>query len=300
MLQQVKKYNDASTVYIHFNDIQPGTHSGGVCFVQSGKHRYTKYGKPYISLVLQDVDGNVIPGYIFDLADFNAAGVDLTATERRVVLIQYMENFLSKYGMTVIVDKLAVIEDATPEQYGLFVGSCENANKVLDELMQRMSDKLGIKVTIPYTSCTLSHEDYAHGAVGGLVFFYRDLLNLIEVYQGQLTDSEMKSLYGTFLVYLFVHSNVIENSLRGTDNIQMVARLFNSMPNYIKALGLTSGVMEVVTLFQGVTPKDLFVRIIKDLSDNLVRLNKMISVYRTLPDTREGDAYGTIKKYVKD
>ena len=113
MLQKVSSGSDKRILC--FRNIHPDSTGEGICFVRGGQHKFTKADKPFVVLYLQDSDKTVIPGYIFDLQNFQQSGAELTKVTRHIVRIKYRENYLPRYGMTVILDKVEIVENPSQE-----------------------------------------------------------------------------------------------------------------------------------------------------------------------------------------
>lgn len=297
MLEKVSSVNSENL--LRFKAIAPDSNGSGICYVRGGIHKYTRANKPFITLFLQDIDGNVIPGYIFDVENFKAAGLELTRAIHSVVKITYTENFLPRYGLTLILDKVELINDAGPNYLSYFVGSAKEAAEKYQQLMDELSRLLNIKVTVPYTICTMSHMDYRQGETGGLCLHYWDMLRVLKIYAEQLAnDEERFQLYGTFLLYIYAHSNFLSADDKGEADISLIVQLTAAISRYKAKLKIGEGAVEVVHTFFGYEPKDIYVRLVCQVSGDLIKANKEISVFKTLPDSREGNAgYGTIHRY---
>lgn len=298
MLERAVKKEESPCPYIHFNNIKPDSSSVGLCFVQSGQHKMTRYSKPFIVLYLRDIDGNCIPGYIFDIEDIMKAGLDLTQIERKVVKLGYTENFLPHGRMSVLVNNIGIVTDATPEQYAKFLGSVDDINEVYNSLLTNLSELLGSRVMVPYTICTTSYREYSQGAVGGIVTYYRDLLDTLKICSRQFKKEELHNLWGTFAIYVFAHSNYIAAVHDGGADINLTSKLISNCSRIIKDLKLGSGALEVITMLEGVQPKDIFVRTISNAAKMLSSVEDEVGIYRTLPESREGGTGTvTIKRY---
>lgn len=282
---------------IVFREIQPNSVSSGICYVRDGEHRFTKADKPFIKLYLQDTTGFIIPGYIFDV-DRYSSGIDLTNVIRSVVKINYKENFLANYGLTVIIDKIDVVVNPDSGLLDIYVGTIQEAKSKYDLLLEGISNKLGLKVAIPYDICSTSYIDYSQGKIGGLSIHYWDMFRMLEVYADKFDDNECAQLWGTFLLYIFTHSNFLKAQSKGKNDITLVSALTSHLQKYSSQLEVSEGIIELVHIFFGYEPKDLFVRLVKNVSEQIVRANKEFNLYETLPITREGNAgYGPVRKY---
>lgn len=294
--------NDEFGPMIQFNRISPNSSGEGKCYVRNGLHKYTKTGKPFVTLYLQDIDGNVIPGYIFDIKDFEALGFQLSEVIHSVVQIKYTENFLKGYGLTLIIDKISIVDNADAKLLGKFVGTVEQATTFYPQLADELSNLIGKKVNVPYTICTGSYIDFKQGEIGGLCLHYMDMLSILKSFATMFkTEEERKQLYGTFLLFIYSQSNYLPAEDDGCANITLVTQLTANLAKYIKVLDLGDGALEVVHIFFGYEPKDIYVRLVKQVSDMVQRASKEIAMFNTLPPTREGNAgYGTILRYGKE
>lgn len=281
-----------------FKNIAPDSNAEGICYVRGGEHRFTKADKPFIKLYLQDTTGHVIPGYIFDIDNFKAAGLELTQVTHNIVRIEYKENFLHRYGMTVIIDRLERIMNPPPGMLELYVGSLKEAKEKYSLLVEGLGKVLNKKVAIPYDICNTSYMDYAQGEIGGLAIHYWDMFKSLEVYATKFPKEEQDILWGTFVLFIFSHSNYLRAEADGSADITLVSQLTQRLQQYMKLTTVTEGALELVHIFFGYEPKDIFVRLVVQVSKSLVRADKEINLYQTLPISREGDAgYGTIRRY---
>lgn len=299
MLEKVYKGDTNSPApHLHFRNITADSSGVGICYVRSGAHKFTRTDKPFIVLNLQDSDNVCIPGYIFDVENFKLAGLELTMVQHSLVKIYYKENYLPRYGLTVIVDKLEKIASPTTEMLGKYVGSAEKAKERFELLVSGLSSKLGIKLTLPFTICTMSHIDFEQGEIGGLVVHYWDMFRLIDVYSSRFSEEDQRRLWGTFVLYVFAHSNYLNAESKDEADISLVSSLTAMLQNYVQKLKVGAGALEVVHILFGYQPKDIFVRLIVQASEDVTRASRETNLYKTLPDTREGNAgYGVIRRY---
>lgn len=284
--------------HLHFRNISPDSSGVGVCYVRSGQHKFTRTDKPFIVLNLQDSDNVCIPGYIFDVENFKLAGLELTQVQHSLVKIAYKENYLPRYGLTVIIDKLELIVNPGTSALSMYVGSAAEAKAKFEQLLSGLSSKLGLRINLPFTISTLSHVDYEQGEIGGLTIHYWDMFKLIEVYSTRFSEEDQSRLWGTFVLYIFAHSNYLSAEERGEADISLVSSLTSMLQTYVTKLKVGSGALEVVHILFGYQPKDIFVRLVVQASEEVTRTSKEINLYKTLPDTREGNAgYGIIRRY---
>ncbi len=290
--------DDGETKLLDVGRISPDSTFECIAYVRGGQHKFTRAGKPFITLYLLDVHGVVIPGYVFDVEDFKAAGLELTKVIHSVVKLTVSENYLDGIGMTVIIKSAAIIEDPTPAMVSTFVGAVDSVSTIYQDLTDGIKKHLKVTVNLPYSMCTTSYMDYYSGRVGGQCLHYYNMLKTLEVWSNDMTMEEEHDLFATFVMYIFVHNNYLDAVERGKDDIGLVQTLTASVSRYMEALKAGAGTMEVIHVFFGYKPKDLFVRMVHEASNVNLRMMKELSVYRALPTTREGDAgYGTIKRY---
>lgn len=284
-----------------FRNIGPDSSGTGLCYVVDGQHKMSRRNKPFITLYLRDIEGAVIPGYIFDVDDFKRAGIDLTQTINSVVQITYEENYLPRYGLSVRLTKVSVVVDPPIDMLRAYTGSVDDVRKRYDDLMALLSKELSMGVTIPYSVCTMHHLDYADGKTGGLALHYWEMGQVLSMRAHRFNQQERRQLFGVFVLFIFAHSNYLAAEAKGSADIQLVTQLTAMISQYMKGLRVNSGAIEVVHMFFGYQPKDIYVRLIAQVSEELVRAGKEINLWRTLPTTREGNAgYGTIRRYADE
>lgn len=269
-----------------------------IACVRGGRHKFTRSGKPFITLYLQDVNGVVIPGYIFDLADTKSLGLDLKKISNSIVKVKLTENYSKKYGMSVLIDKVEMVVKPDQNVVQTFVGSVGDPAALYNELVNAIQKRIGVKVNLPYDICTSSYMEHYMGKVGGQCKHYINMLRLLDVWASDMTEQEAHELFVTFVLYVFVHNNYMSAAVDGNDDITLVNTLTASVSKYMEALHAGSGAIEVIHIFFGYEPKDLFVRTVHQASLYNLRMNEEYSAYKALPVGLEGDAgYGKIKKY---
>ena len=296
MLKPVR--DDSVDGYIHFSDVGRNSFGEGICYVYGATSRNTKYGKPFVTLFLRDVDGNSLSGYIFDMDSPLQSGVEVKQIQNQIVLLKWRENYIYNRGLSLMVESVKAFTNPTDEMVKKFRGTVENIDEKVASLEKFFFDVLKKTATIPWTISHSSSLQYEQGKVGGLLEHYCRMKKIIEVYD-YLPVKEYRCLVATFLYYLTVHSTYIEASDRGEESIQLVTTLTSVVTKLSNALGTGIGGLEIVNMFFGYTPKDIYVRTVKEIADSVNRVNKEFQTYHTLPLSQEGDAgYGTIRRYI--
>lgn len=271
-----------------------------IAYVQGGQHKFTRADKPFITLYLKDDEGVVIPGYIFEVANFKSAGLELTKVIHSFVLATVTENYHPRFGMSVLVNKLSMIMDPTPLLAKAFLGEVRDQQQCYQKLMECITGALGIRISVPYTICTTSYMDFYQGRVGGQCQHYQDMFDVLKVWSDSMNEEEKHQLFATFVLYVFVHNNYLSAREQGNDDVRLINTLASAIEKHMVALKAGDGVSEVIHLFFGYEPKDLFVRMVHQASLVCQRAMNELATYRSLPISREGDAgYGTIKRYDK-
>lgn len=298
MLQKIREDEDVR--HILFNEIGPDSSGTGLCFVRDGQHRTTRWGKPYIVLYLQDINKTVIPGYIFDIESAGDIGSDLSKVIQNLVEISYEENYLEKYGLSVRIKKVHLVTDPTTDLLAPYVHSFADNEEKYKELMGQLSEIIGIKVSIPYSVCSMYNLLYHRGEIGGVIQHYYEMFSVLKTYATFLRNPEdVKKLFSTFLLYIYANINYLNAEAKGEADITLVTQLISAVSTYSSKLTTDSGIMEVVHGMFGYEPKDIFVRLVFQVSKDVERADKEISLWHSLPNTREGNAgYGTIRKYL--
>lgn len=292
----LKKVNEDNQ--LHFNNIQTDEIGEGICYVTGGTIKVSKLNRPFLTLFLQDIDGIIIPGYMFDLTDFKMAGLDLTKVTHNLVKVHYRENFLIKYGLTVLLEKVELIVNPNFDLLKKYIGNIENVHADFNCLLAEIGKKIHMNLTLPITICNNYDVEYDKGRIGGIVNHYRKLFLALLAFDRDFSEEERRQLYGTFLLYIFVHDAYITQNKENKADISFVMELYKRIQVYMDKLKLSQGAVEVVTLFFGYKPKDIFVRLIASLSEEIKIRSNEIDLWKSLPYTREGDiGYGTIKRY---
>lgn len=299
MLEKVQRESDASgQALFDVSNLPRDAQYTCIAYVQDGRHKFTRAEKPFITLYLRDVNGLAIPGYIFDLRDFRAAGLELTQVIHSFVQITVTENYLPKYGMSVIIEKLGLVEQPSIDVVKSFKGEMGDTQQMYQHLLEDIKECVGIQISLPYNICTSSYLDFYAGKVGGQCQHYQDMLDILKVWAKQMSDAEKHELFSVYVLYVYVHNNYIAAREKGDDDINLVNTLAASVSKFMGTLKVGDGVLESIHLFFGYTPKDVFVRMVQQASAMCTRAMDELYVHRSLPISREGDAgYGTIRRY---
>lgn len=298
MLKPVEEQTNGH--YMNFGSIGPDSHGQGMCYVYNAIAKKTRAGKPFVTLFLRDICGNVIPGYIFDLKSPLQAGEEMVKVINSIVLIDWQENYLKQVGLTLIVDKLAVVNNPTAEDMAKFCGSIQDTSQKRAYIEDTISKRLSFKVMLPQVIESYSSLEYSQGRIGGLCQHYWQMCQVIETFgnAGTQTDEECRRLFSTFALYILAHSTYVRAHEGGDDGIDLIVNLTNKLTNLSSRLNLGAGSMEIVNMFFGYVPRDIYVRTIVSISEMVLKTTKEFAVYRTIPLQQEGTAgYGTIRRY---
>lgn len=297
----LKKIDDVELGFLNVSTISKDNIGTGICYVYGGVLKNTQAGAPFVTLFLRDINGVSIPGYIFNLESPLVAGKELNNVIGKVVKIDWRENFITGRGLTLIIEKVGVCNEVSPDMFAKFVGAIHNLNEKKSVLLSFLKDNLGRNVTFVSTIYSHASPMYCQGRVGGLLEHYYSMIPMLSSYKHTMKKQEFYHLIATFAVYIFVHSRYVISCGRpeGFDALEFSSNSTNDIVNFEKMLGLGQSVLEVVNMFFGYKPRDIYLRIITRVSE-LVRINdEEYAVYKSLPLTREGGAgFGTIKRYV--
>lgn len=289
---------DQTPGFMDFRSVTRYSNGVGCCYVYNVVMKNSKAGKPFVTLHLKDVNGSTAPGYIFDLASPLLAGKDARDVANRIVKVKWQENYLSGIGLTFILDDVSVVTDATPEQIAMFRGSIDNLSEKYDFLCDYLKQGLGCNINVPVLVRTYSSPDYYQGRVGGLLEHYCRMARILTE-TASFSEEERRQLVAAFVLYILVHSNYIRASESGMVNISLATVLTEKVSPVASALKATAGALEMVHMFFGYVPKDIYVKTIKAVADIVKRVDDEFSRYRTIPVEQEGDAgYGTIRRYI--
>lgn len=291
----MKKIREEENNLLDFSELLDTQVGTGLCYVVNTKHSFTKNSKPFFTLYLRDVNGSVIPGYVFDVDNYVLEGINLSLVKGKVVQIRYQENYLDGVGMTVILDKVGVAENIPMEILSKFTGIYEEFDSEYNALTEFFSTELGSKISFAKPALSRSCVDYSGGKIGGLIQHYTNLVAAIKSYKTFMTDEEYKRLVGTTMIFIYTHMTVQANE---SMDVNLLDAMSSRLKTVASQIGLGGGYLETLHYFFGYTPKDFYVRTVVSTFENIHKMSKELSVYRTLPLTREGNAgYGTIRRY---
>lgn len=301
MLKKIEKESANEPMFVHFNHIMPGSTGTGLCFVYNGLYKHTKGGAPFITLFMRDVNGIAIPGYIFNMESPLIAGKELSQVIGHIVKITWTENYLSGRGMTLILNKVSIRDDVSPDVYAKFVGSVKDGKEKMDYVESFLSESLGKKTSIAAMLQTISTPIYCQGRVGGLVDHYSKMVPILKSYKDSMSKEEFYQLIATFAVYIFVHGRYVRscNNEGQVDALEFTNLSIADAMSLSKALGLGSGILEVVHMFFGFKPTNFYLRLVTRASESVRMADEELCVYRSLALNQEGGAgFGAIKRYI--
>lgn len=291
--------NDANGL-MHFDRIGRYVYGTGFCYVRDGAIKRTKADKPYVVLYLADPDGMVLPGYLFDIEDNLQFGTDLSNVIGHVVQVKWEENFLKGSRLTLRLFEVQLATNVQPDILSMFVGTVEDTNRKIDEILAWYREVTGHTLTFPYHVHTLSTMEYSEGKVGGLAEHYYQLHLMIKAYRECMSQDSYRKLVNACIIYMVVHTYYVQAKSKGEADINLVTELVSIVRKVYGRILTTEGIYEVAHILVGYEPKDLFVKIVYDLSETLRRHQQAISVWRSLPDSTDGYVEGIkLHKYAE-
>lgn len=283
---------------IRFKDIQPLSSGTGLCYVRSASHKYSKSGKPYLTLYICDVDNVVIPAYIFDVVDLKQVGLDIKEMIGSIVSIDWVENYLKGTGLTLIIEKLDLVKNPNMDLLSKYAGKTDNIDSMLEHIYSRCIEVFGNKVQIPFFAQTHSNIDYDNGKIGGLVKYYYQIFNALDTIQITFPEEDFKTLYGTAILYIISHLRYIEAETNNKADVNLIVAITGAIQRSIDKLPVSKGILEVVMVNFGLEPTDIFVRTVHHIAKTIMCINKEVSTYNSLPISEDGNAgYGIIHRY---
>lgn len=297
MLESVSGSSKSQGKYLVFSNIKRYDTGVGICYVCKVVLKTARNGKPFATLYLRDAEGNIIPGYVFDLSKPLLAGGEATEVTNRVVNISWQENYLAGIGLTLILDSVQIVLDATHEDYLLFQGAVEDPQLKKNEIIQYFSEKTGMSLTLPMTTETYSSPEFCGGKQGGLLEYFWKVSIALRGLRG-LSSEEERRIAGVFAVYIALYSSYLGSSDRGEDSIVLANAMTRKVSALAETLKLGPAALEVVHMFFGYEPKDIYVRTVLAVAKTVHRVEKEFTLYHTIPLNQEGDAgYGKIRRY---
>lgn len=298
MLRPVKGPNMAGESQpLKFSSIARFDTGVGLCMVYNAVLKKTKNGKPFVTLYLRDVSGAVIPGYIFDLSSPLLAGGEAAKVVGNIVEIEWEENYLDHVGMTVLVSKLSMVTNVPADIVASFSGKIPDLDGKEACLCGFFKENLHISVSLPVHIKTYASPNYMQGRVGGLLEYYYRMSQVLQS-TSFLAEETGSNLIATFAIYLCVHAAYVRANDSGDADITLVTTLTSLVSKLANALNLGPAAMEIVHMFFGYKPMDVYVRNVAAIADLVQRMDKEFELYKTIPLQQEGDAgYGKIKRY---
>lgn len=301
MLERVDKGKSFGDMkLIRFSSVERYQSGTGCCLVYNAVLKKTRQGKPFVTLYLRDYEGVTLPGYIFDIASPLLAGGEAVKVIGKVVEIDWQENYLNNIGLTLLLDRVAVVHDAPLNVQEQFNGVIPDIDRKEAELKQMFQEALHFNVSFPAHVRTYSSPDYMQGRVGGLAEYYYRVGKVLES-TSFLPQLQRSNLIATFAIYLCVHAAYVRASDSGEADITLVTTLTSLVGKLSNALKVGPAALEVVHMFFGYEPKDIYVRTVTSAAKFVQQADKEFSLYRTIPLLQEGDAgYGAIHRYKLD
>ena len=285
------------TPLMDFRHIKAMSSGEGIAFVYNAVQKRTKSGKPFVTLHLRDVNGLTAPGYIFDLASPILSGRELKEVTNQFVKVVWDENYLNNIGLTFILRDVQLITNPSIDMRISFVGDIENVVGKEKELTDFISKAVGKLVMLPRALSIHSSPAYYGGKCGGLLEHYWRMHNILKSYT-YLKPEEYRVLIGTFASYIFTHSAYQQADESQQADVSTMLRLTEKLSTIMQGLKLPQGTEEVISMFFGMEPMNIYVRTIRATAELVQRIEDEFSLYRTIPLTQKGDAgYGEIKRY---
>lgn len=283
---------------MRFDKIKKFSQGEGICYVRSGVHKRTRAEKPYITLYVADVNGVVIPAYLFEIGDFIRSGKDLSTIIGRLVCIEWEENYLSGIGLTLTLNKVSVVENPTVEQSAMFIGVADKLEERITEIQDVYKEITGHAVKLPFLVRTVSHIDYDNGKVGGLVSHYYKLQKTLCAMESSMDREQYIILHNTLMLYIVVHLYYVNAENENAVDIKLVSSLTSTISKILPKLETTDGILEIIHVFFGYEPKDVYIRMIVNFSKSLLHATKEINTHNATPEDQDGNAgFGTIHRY---
>lgn len=293
---------------IIFRDMAPQVTGRGYVYVRGGQVKFGKYGKPFAALVLVDIEGNCIPGYVFNLESILSSGRDLKAVIGRIVIIDYTENRFGDVGLTVIINKIELCAGESQEHYSKYIGSVSNAKELLAAVGAELSSALNRKVALGQEAATATTIDYSAGKVGGLAEHYFGMMNILKALRSVYTEAEYQKLMGMFFQFILVHCSFVlrdesltnaELSWNISNKIHQYTEVLATPSSGAKGVELGDGVLTIVNyVFHGVESDDLFVRAVCRAHQTFKQTMEERVTYGSLGISQSGNAgYGKIVRY---
>ena len=290
---------------MHFKAIQPSSTGTGIVYVTNGREKFSKVAKAFVVLYIMDADGAIIPGYIFNIEDFKRAGLELNAVTGHFVKIDYMENRFGNMGLTLIIERLALVVDPPVELFNQFKLSLDGSNELLQTMSARLSKLCGKSVRLPTDLVTLSGIGFYGGKLGGVLKHYSDMLDVIEGMRGMYSEEGFNMLLYYFIMFMDLHTAYVSNVEQGVKGKTMAALygdLANMASKFSKLFSLGDGALEMpmaILSKQNIT--SVYGRIVIQVHQLTMQAVKESQLRFTLGLSQSGDAgYGMITRYTNE
>lgn len=281
---------------LNIAELRMGSFGHSIAYVFDGKNKTAKNSAPYFLLYLKDINGTIIPGFVFNVIDYIKEGKTLTSIKGKMIVFDFYCDSWSNNGLSLQLTSLSLVESPDPTLISKFIGTLPDVDKYLKELTDTLIEESGIEIKLPELTLKRSYMDFCDGRVGGLIYHYLMMLQQLKTYKMIYTEREYKDIMETFIVFLSCHLDYLSNECEA--DIALLTRMTAKIKNLSDRLNATSTVEEIVQYFNGYTPKDIAVRTVLHHFESVQKVTKELYLNRTLPLTVCGDAgYGTIKKY---
>ena len=284
------------TQCLNISDLSIGSFGHSIAYVYDGKNKTAKNSAPYFLLYLKDINGTIIPGFVFNVIDHIKEGRNLTAIKGKLVTFEYYCDSWSDNGISLQLTSLALVQSPDYTLISKFIGNLPNVDELLQELTDTLIEESGIAIQLPAFSLKKSYIDFCDGRVCCLVYHYLMMLQQLKTYKIIYSESEYKNIMETFIVFLSCHLDYLSNDCEA--DIALLMRMTEKIKTLSDRLNATSTVEEIVQYFNGYVPKDIAVRTVIHHFESVQKITKELYLNRTLPLTVCGDAgYGIIKRY---
>lgn len=285
--------------YLDISKIESGTIGKAIAYALDTQGSISKTERPFYKIFLKDCKGNGVYGYIFDVENYIQQGIVLSQVKGKFVYIEYTENYLSNFGLTLSLHRLSLITNPQLLDQVNFIGKIPDYENLFKSLKLDLENILEKQIDLSYLMTCKSYPNFCDGRIGGLILHYFLVLKQLTSYKLLLSEVEFYNLISCFTIFIQVHVYTLNNS--GNLDIDNIIALTKTVSNLLQVLNCSCRAEEIIHYFFGYSPKDFFVRLVISQFQAVSKTTTEFNAYSKLPINQEVNiSSGVLKRYSQE
>lgn len=266
--------------YLRLSELVEGVVYERVALVTSTSAGLAKTNTGFVKFFLKDIDANVVVAFLFDVAQFTFAGLQLAAFKGKPVILRFVPQIYNG-KISLIIDAEYGIKEWTGDfDRKQFIGEIKFNEKIINKFGQSV---FGSDWELPIEYTTISIDSIAGGKSGGLCKVLELVILQLKGYQSLVLD-EWKLLCRSTLIAFDVlfscerarqNAGVLED-VKIFDIILIAINKYREDPYYGVLLDVTRAISGEAP------PKHLISHLIVDSVNQAKNSINLISTYNSM------------------